>query len=228
MYLFSLLLYVLHCMYCVLCVVCSVYIAYSMLCAVLCTLCVLCTVYVVYYVCIVYSVSCTVCDVYSVCIVYCVYCSMWDAEQVPSCRTSNNTLTLCPRPTSLAVSFLLVWSVWCVWSIISFIVQLNRGSADASPLPTLPSVPSPSLPAVVHIQSQSDEELGHIHISRPQSDRCYWAGRSWLTMASGVLRMMGNVSVSTLTRTKNILMETKKMIYSKPPRNKIGAMVSLK
>ncbi|XP_049445286.1 COX8 domain-containing protein [Epinephelus fuscoguttatus] len=45
-------------------------------------------------------------------------------------------------------------------------------------------------------------------------------------MASGVLRMMGNVSVSTLTRPKDILRETKKTIYSKPPRNKIGATQS--
>uniref|UniRef100_A0A3Q1I5F5 Uncharacterized protein n=1 Tax=Anabas testudineus TaxID=64144 RepID=A0A3Q1I5F5_ANATE len=42
-------------------------------------------------------------------------------------------------------------------------------------------------------------------------------------MVSGVLRMMGNVSVSTLTCTNKVLMETRKMIYSKPPRNKIGA-----
>ncbi|XP_033503699.1 cytochrome c oxidase subunit 8A, mitochondrial [Epinephelus lanceolatus] len=45
-------------------------------------------------------------------------------------------------------------------------------------------------------------------------------------MASGLLRMMGNVSVSTLTRPKDILRETKKTIYSKPPRNKIGATQS--
>ncbi|XP_037606960.1 cytochrome c oxidase subunit 8A, mitochondrial-like [Sebastes umbrosus] len=37
-----------------------------------------------------------------------------------------------------------------------------------------------------------------------------------------ILRMMRNVSVSTLTRPKEIMKETKKMIYSKPPKNKIG------
>ena len=47
-------------------------------------------------------------------------------------------------------------------------------------------------------------------------------------MVSGALRMvMGNVCVSTLTRPKEILKVTRKMIYSKPPRNKIGAAVSL-
>ncbi|TMS12740.1 hypothetical protein E3U43_017698 [Larimichthys crocea] len=45
-------------------------------------------------------------------------------------------------------------------------------------------------------------------------------------MVSAVLRMMGNVSVSTLTRPKEILKDSKKMIYSKPPRNKIGAVES--
>ncbi|XP_030261710.1 cytochrome c oxidase subunit 8A, mitochondrial [Sparus aurata] len=45
-------------------------------------------------------------------------------------------------------------------------------------------------------------------------------------MVSAVLRMMGNVSVSTLTRPKEILKETKKTIYSKPPRNKISAAQS--
>uniref|UniRef100_A0A3Q3KW59 Si:dkey-85n7.8 n=1 Tax=Mastacembelus armatus TaxID=205130 RepID=A0A3Q3KW59_9TELE len=34
---------------------------------------------------------------------------------------------------------------------------------------------------------------------------------------------MGSVSPSTLTRPKEILTETRKMIYSKPPRNRIGA-----
>ncbi|XP_044026025.1 cytochrome c oxidase subunit 8A, mitochondrial-like [Siniperca chuatsi] len=43
-------------------------------------------------------------------------------------------------------------------------------------------------------------------------------------MVSAVLRMMGNLSV--LTRPKEILKETKKTIYSKPPRNKIGAAQS--
>ncbi|KAM9339179.1 uncharacterized protein ABDE67_016829 [Symphorus nematophorus] len=42
-------------------------------------------------------------------------------------------------------------------------------------------------------------------------------------MMSAVLRMMGNVSVSTSTRPKQILTETKRMIYSKPPRHRIGA-----
>ncbi|XP_039981784.1 COX8 domain-containing protein [Xiphias gladius] len=46
-------------------------------------------------------------------------------------------------------------------------------------------------------------------------------------MVSGVLRMiMGNVSVLTLARPKEILKATRKMIYSKPPRNKIGAAQS--
>ncbi|XP_076612713.1 cytochrome c oxidase subunit 8A, mitochondrial [Chaetodon auriga] len=45
-------------------------------------------------------------------------------------------------------------------------------------------------------------------------------------MVNAVLRMIGNVSLSTLTRPKGILKETKKMIYSKPPRNKIGAAQS--
>ncbi|XP_051265212.1 COX8 domain-containing protein [Dicentrarchus labrax] len=45
-------------------------------------------------------------------------------------------------------------------------------------------------------------------------------------MVSVVLRKMGNVPVSTLTRPSEILKETKKMIYSKPPRNKIGAAQS--
>uniref|UniRef100_UPI0037E8B152 cytochrome c oxidase subunit 8A, mitochondrial-like n=1 Tax=Semicossyphus pulcher TaxID=241346 RepID=UPI0037E8B152 len=45
-------------------------------------------------------------------------------------------------------------------------------------------------------------------------------------MVSAVLRMMGNISVSTLTCPKLPLKEIKKMIYSKPPRNKIGAAQS--
>ncbi|XP_031170683.1 COX8 domain-containing protein [Sander lucioperca] len=45
-------------------------------------------------------------------------------------------------------------------------------------------------------------------------------------MVSAILRMMGNRSASTLTRPKEILKETKKMIYSKPPKNKIGAAQS--
>lgn len=45
-------------------------------------------------------------------------------------------------------------------------------------------------------------------------------------MVSAVLRMMGNVSVSTVTRHKDVVKETRRMIYSKPPRNKIGAAVS--
>lgn len=49
-----------------------------------------------------------------------------------------------------------------------------------------------------------------------------------VTMVSAVLRVMGNVSVLTLTRPKQVLNETKRMIYSKPPRNKIGAAVSLR
>ncbi|KAF0028672.1 hypothetical protein F2P81_017777 [Scophthalmus maximus] len=35
--------------------------------------------------------------------------------------------------------------------------------------------------------------------------------------------MVGNVSVLTLTRPKQILTQTRKKIYSKPARNKIGA-----
>ncbi|XP_034722230.1 cytochrome c oxidase subunit 8A, mitochondrial [Etheostoma cragini] len=45
-------------------------------------------------------------------------------------------------------------------------------------------------------------------------------------MVSAILRMMGNRCGSTLTRPKEILKETKKTIYSKPPRNKIGAAQS--
>ncbi|XP_068610095.1 COX8 domain-containing protein [Brachionichthys hirsutus] len=43
-----------------------------------------------------------------------------------------------------------------------------------------------------------------------------------VTMVSAILRVMGNVSVTTLNRPKEILKETKRMIYSKPPRHKIG------
>lgn len=43
-----------------------------------------------------------------------------------------------------------------------------------------------------------------------------------VTMASVVLRRM-----KTLTPPKEIVKQTKKMIYSKPPRNKIGAAVSV-
>ncbi|KAF3703297.1 Cytochrome c oxidase subunit 8A [Channa argus] len=45
-------------------------------------------------------------------------------------------------------------------------------------------------------------------------------------MASGVLRMMGNISFPTLTRPKKILQEMTKKIYSKPPKDKIGAAQS--
>uniref|UniRef100_A0A665X5Y7 Si:dkey-85n7.8 n=1 Tax=Echeneis naucrates TaxID=173247 RepID=A0A665X5Y7_ECHNA len=44
-------------------------------------------------------------------------------------------------------------------------------------------------------------------------------------MASGALRLLGNVSLSTLTQQK-VLLEIRKTIYSKPPRNKIGATQS--
>ncbi|XP_060908874.1 COX8 domain-containing protein [Labrus mixtus] len=45
-------------------------------------------------------------------------------------------------------------------------------------------------------------------------------------MVSAVLRMMGSVSVSTLTRPKLTLKQTKNTIYSKPPKNRIGAKQS--
>ncbi|GAA6230898.1 cytochrome c oxidase subunit 8A, mitochondrial-like [Lates japonicus] len=45
-------------------------------------------------------------------------------------------------------------------------------------------------------------------------------------MVNGVLRMMGNVSVMKRTHPKEILTETRKMIHSKSPRNKIGAAQS--
>ncbi|XP_030578244.1 cytochrome c oxidase subunit 8A, mitochondrial [Archocentrus centrarchus] len=43
-------------------------------------------------------------------------------------------------------------------------------------------------------------------------------------MMSRVLRMMGNVA--TLTRPTEVVKETKRAIYSKPPRNQIGAAQS--
>uniref|UniRef100_A0A3Q4BQL2 Uncharacterized protein n=1 Tax=Mola mola TaxID=94237 RepID=A0A3Q4BQL2_MOLML len=42
-------------------------------------------------------------------------------------------------------------------------------------------------------------------------------------MLSAVLRTMGNVSMSPLTRPRKVQKEVKRTIYSKPPRNKIGA-----
>ncbi|XP_034555977.1 cytochrome c oxidase subunit 8A, mitochondrial [Notolabrus celidotus] len=45
-------------------------------------------------------------------------------------------------------------------------------------------------------------------------------------MASSVLRMMGNVSVLTLTHPKLSMKETTRTVYSKPPRNRIGAAQS--
>eukprot|EP00064_Thunnus_orientalis_P023850 superscaffoldBa00009469_g24111 len=42
-------------------------------------------------------------------------------------------------------------------------------------------------------------------------------------MASGILRMVGSVFVTSLTGPKEILKHTRSRIYSKPPRNRIGA-----
>ncbi|XP_041831590.1 COX8 domain-containing protein [Melanotaenia boesemani] len=45
-----------------------------------------------------------------------------------------------------------------------------------------------------------------------------------MTMVSRILKRMGNTS--RLTGPKEVLKETKRTIYSKPPRNRIGAAQS--
>ncbi|XP_029985062.1 cytochrome c oxidase subunit 8A, mitochondrial [Sphaeramia orbicularis] len=42
-------------------------------------------------------------------------------------------------------------------------------------------------------------------------------------MTSGILKVMSSVSMATLTRPKLVLSQARSRIYSKPPKNRIGA-----
>ncbi|MEQ2189805.1 hypothetical protein GOODEAATRI_029132 [Goodea atripinnis] len=93
----------------------------------------------------------------------------------------------------------------------------------SSQLAPPPPLPPPalilSLTLTFQLFTQTKQEL---NISQSQSIRC---DQVWvvMTMLSCVLRMGKS---SSLTRPKELLKETKRIIYSKPPRHRIGAAVS--